>query len=144
MRRLNLPIAAALSIPFPAVLFATALFTDVAYWLTADPLWSTMSSWLLLAGLVIATLAFIAEVLRLPGGLRRRSARIHLLGDGLAILLSILNFIFHVRDGYSAVVPAGPLLSAPVVLTLLFTRWTGSNPVRRHRVASGAAIPKEA
>jgi uncharacterized membrane protein len=125
-------------IRFPVALFVAALISDVAYWRTADPLWTTMSSWLLLGGLAIATAAVLSELIRVFGdqSLRRlRPAWIHLLGNGLAVLLSTLNFVFHVRDGYSAVVPAGPLLSAAVVLILLFTGWTGLGPVNRHGVA---------
>jgi uncharacterized membrane protein len=134
-------------IPFPAALFFAALLTDVAYWRTADAQWTTMSSWLLLGGLVMASIALLAELIRVLGerdARRLRVAWIHLLGDGLAVLLSVVNFVFHVRDGYSAVVPAGPLLSAAVVLILLFTWWIGLALVRRRRAEVGAAARKEA
>ena len=48
-----------------------------------------------------------------------------MLGEGLAFALSVVNFVFHIRDGYSAVVPAGPLLSAAVVFVLLSAAWVG-------------------
>jgi uncharacterized membrane protein len=115
---------AARLIPFPAALFVAALLTDVAYWQGADPLWSTMSSWLLLAGLIAAALAMAAEVILLAAGPEPRDqGRRRLVLHAGVVALSALNFVFHVRDGYSAVVPAGPLLSAAAVLVLLSTVW---------------------
>lgn len=136
------PIHAVL-VPFPITLFVAALCADLAYWKTADPLWTTMSSWLLLAGLTLAGVAVLAELIGVLGdrSIRRwRPAWVHLVGNGLAVLLSALNFVFHVRDGYSAVVPAGLLLSMGAVLILFFTDWVG--PVQRHR--AGDADNKEA
>ena len=131
-RRSNFP----LGIPLPPALFVAALATDITYWRTADPLWSTMSSWLLLVGLVIACIAVLTELVRVLGdpGLRReRPAWAYLLGNGAAVLLSIVNFVFHVRDGYSAVIPAGPLLSVVVVVILVFTTWLGLRLASRRR-----------
>ena len=136
-------------IPFPAELFVVAFLTDIVFWQTGDPLWTTMSSWLLLAGLVMATAALALEWGRLLGDqpLRRsRRARVHMLGDGLAFALSVVNFVFHVRDGYSAVVPAGPLLSGAVVFILLSAGWVGCG-LTGHLLAildAGAAAGKEA
>ena len=137
-------------IPVPAELFVAALLTDVFYWRTADPLWSTMSSWLLLAGLVVATAAIAEELIRLLADPRRRHlglARLHLIAFGLAWLLSVVNFVFHVRDGYSAVVPAGPLLSAAVVAVLLAAGWMRRRVLHPHRALvaeSGSAMSKGA
>ena len=50
------PIHAALA-PFPAVCFTLALATDVAYWRTANLMWSNFSSWLLFAGLATGVAA---------------------------------------------------------------------------------------
>jgi uncharacterized membrane protein len=123
-------------IPFPAALFVVALLTDMAYARTADPLWTTMSSWLLLAGLAAATVALLSEVIRVlgePGVRGLRPAWMLMLGNGLAVLLSTVNFVFHVRDGYSAVVPAGPVLSAVVVAVLMLTGSVEWALVRRRR-----------
>ncbi|HTI67193.1 MAG TPA: DUF2231 domain-containing protein [Caulobacteraceae bacterium] len=129
-------------IPFPAELFAAALLTDIFYWRSADPLWTTMSSWLLLAGLVVGAVAVLAELIGLRGD--RRPAWIAVGGRWLAFLLSVANFVFHVRDGYSAVVPAGPLLSAAVVLILLSTGWVGRRPARSPLAAAqGAATDRK-
>jgi uncharacterized membrane protein len=130
-------------VPFPAAMFVGALVTDLAYWRTADPLWSTLSSWLLLIGLVIACVALAAEfVRRRPNLGPRRRAGAHPIADSAAIVLAIVNFIFHVRDGYSAVVPAGPLLSAATVLVLLSTAFIGRRSLR-HPVLTAVAASKE-
>lgn len=67
------PIHAALA-PFPAVCFTLALATDVAYWRTANLMWSNFSSWLLFAGLVASVAAAIAGGI---DALRRRRRRLH-------------------------------------------------------------------
>src|SRR5258706_16331515 len=70
-------------VPYPFALFAAALLTDLVYWLTADPLWSTMSSWLLLIGLVTASAAVAPEFVRLLRNRQRRRLRqawLHLAG----------------------------------------------------------------
>ncbi len=131
------PIHRALA-PFPLAFFVGALGADVVYWITADPLWSTMSSWLLLAGLIIAcapALTGLLDFVRDRSVQRQRLTWIHALGNGLAVATAALNFVFHVRDGYSAVVPAGPLLSMLVVLILVVTACLGWDRVHRQRVA---------
>ena len=134
------PIHRALA-PFPIGCFVGALSTDIVYWRTADPLWSTMSSWLLLAGLVVAcvpVLTGLIDFIRDRSVQRLRPAWIHTLGNGLGFALAALNFVFHVRDGYSSVVPAGPLLSALVVLILIATASLRWNRTNRRRVADRA------
>jgi uncharacterized membrane protein len=140
-------------IRWPVAFFVAALLTDAAYWRTADPLWTTISGCLLLVGLVMATTSVLAELLRVlsrrgrRGRRRLRPASIHMLGNGLAVLLSVVNFEVHVHDGYSAVVPAGPLLSAAAVLLLLCTDC-GRRGFTRHRriepVKAGAFTRREA
>lgn len=126
-------------VPYPFAIFAAALLTDLVYCLTADPLWSTMSSWLLLIGLATASAAVAAEFVRLLRNRRLRRARLawlHLAVVSVAVPLAALDFVFHVRDGYSAVVPAGPVLSAIVVVLLLSTIWMRRALVQRQPVAT--------
>ena len=63
------------------------------------------------------------------------AAWIHGLGNGLVLLLGILNAFLHSRDGYTSVVPMGLILSALTVLVLLVTGWNGWAMVHRHGVA---------
>lgn len=62
------------------------------------------------------------------------AAWIHAVGNGLALLLAIVNMFIHSRDGWNSVVPWGLTLSALVVLILLVTGWMGWALVYRHRV----------
>jgi len=63
-----------------------------------------------------------------------RSAWIHALGNGLVIVLSVINVFVHSRDGYTAVVPTGIVLSGVVVLIMMITGWMGGEMVYRHRI----------
>jgi uncharacterized membrane protein len=124
-------------VPFPIACFVGTLVTDIAYAKTFDPLWSTFSSWLLVAGLITAALAAIAGLIDFLGSRQIRAlrpARIHLIGNVTAVLLSLINAFVHSRDGYAAVVPTGIALSAAVVAILLVTGWMGWEMVYRGRV----------
>ena len=63
-----------------------------------------------------------------------RSAWIHALGNALVISLSVINVFVHSRDGYTAVVPTGIVLSGFVVLIMMITGWMSGEMVNRHRV----------
>ena len=79
----------------------------------------------------MAALSGIAFVIDL---VRRRIAKVswlRLLGLTLAALLSILNAFVHSRDGYTAVVPEGIILSAVVAVILVMMGaggWTLGSP----------------
>jgi uncharacterized membrane protein len=102
-------------------------------------MWETFSVWLITAGLIMAGFASIAFVIDFVAGKQIRTlAWPHALGYVLAILLSLINAFVHSRDGYTAVVPTGLLLSGVVVVILLFTGLIGPPLVSRDRV--GVAI----
>jgi len=126
-----------LLVPFPIAYFTAAFVTDLAYWQTADVMWESFSDWLITAGLVTAGFAAIAFVIDFVGGKRSRTlAWPHAVGYALAVLLSLLNAFVHSRDGYTAVVPTGLMLSGLVVVILLFTGWMGRALIaRRHEGA---------
>jgi glucose/arabinose dehydrogenase/uncharacterized membrane protein len=117
----------------PAViaLFAGAFVTDLAYWRTAAILWETFSIWLIAAGLVVAGVTAVAGLIDVITG-RRRSVLAppwpQVLGDALACVLALVNAFVHSRDGYTAVVPIGLILSASVLLILLFARLAPPRP----------------
>lgn len=102
-----------------ASLLIAVFFTDTLYWQSLLFQWNNFSSWLLLAGLVMAALAGIAFAIDL---VRRRVTGIswlRLVGLTLAALLSVLNAFVHSRDAYTAVVPEGIILSAIVAVILV-------------------------
>lgn len=124
-------------VPFPIACFVGALVTDIAYAKSLNLMWATFSVWLLTAGLVMAGLAAVAGLIDFIFSPKIRSLRaawIHGIGNGVAVLLSLVNAFVHSRDGYTAVVPTGITLSAIVVLILLVTGWMGWEMVYRHRV----------
>jgi uncharacterized membrane protein len=126
-------------VPFPIACFVGALVTDLAYWRTPEVLWERFSIWLIAAGLVVAGFAVIVGVIDFATGKRIRTlAWSHAVGYVLALALSLINAFVHSRDGYTAVVPTGLMLSGLVVVILLVTGWLGSTSMYRHR--TGAAI----
>ncbi len=127
----------ALLISFPIVCFVGTFFTDLAYWRTAAMQWANMSVWLLTVGLVISIPVVLAGLIDFFGDRRIRAlptAWIHGLGNGLALILCIVNAFIHSRDAYTSVVPTGIILSGFVVLILVVTGWLGSGLVYRYGV----------
>jgi uncharacterized membrane protein len=124
-------------VPFPIACFVGVLITDIVYWRTAEIMWSNFSAWLLVAGIVMGVLAALAG---LTDFLSNRAIRAqspawpHMIGNLVALGLSIINAFVHSRDAWTSVVPTGLSLSALVVLILLFTGWMGWSMVYRHRV----------
>jgi uncharacterized membrane protein len=133
----------AMLVPIPIACFVGTLLTDIAYWKTANMMWANFSTWLLTIGLIVAAFAVLAGLTDFLGERRIRSltaAWIHGLGNGLALVLAILNAFVHSRDAYTSVVPSGLILSALVVLILLVTGWNGWAMVYRHGVG---VIPED-
>jgi uncharacterized membrane protein len=64
----------------------------------------------------------------------QRPAWPHALGNALALALSLLNALVHSRDAWTSVVPTGLILSAAVVVILLFTGWMGRSLAYRSDV----------
>jgi uncharacterized membrane protein len=122
-------------VSFSAAYFAGAFVTDLVYWQMPDVLWERFSIWLIVAGLVIAGLAAVAYVIDLAGGRPTgRPAWPSVVGYALAVALSLVNAFVHSRDGYTAIVPTGLMLSSLVVVVLLLTAWVGIALANRHRV----------
>jgi uncharacterized membrane protein len=122
-------------VSFSAAYLAGALVTDLVYWQMPDVLWERFSIWLICAGLVMAGLATIAYVIDLVSGRQiDRPAWPRVVGYALAVLLSLMNAFVHSRDGYTAVVPTGLMLSGLVVVVMLLTAWVGMALANRHRV----------
>ena len=125
-------------IPFPVAFLVATLVSDLIFWQTRNPAWSTASLWLLGAALVMAALAALAGLTDFLGDSRIRSlsaAWHHMLGNVIAVLLSLWNWYRRYETGEAAVLPTGLIISAVVVLILLYTGWRGWEMVYRHRVA---------
>lgn len=103
-----------LFVPFPFVCFSLTLATDIAYWRTANLMWSNFSAWLLFAGLVAGGLAILAGLIDL---LRRRTrpmrpSFVSIILFIVMLILAFINSLVHAGDGWTAVVPYGLLLSS--------------------------------
>ena len=121
-------------VSFSAAYFAGALVTDLVYWQMPDVMWERFSIWLITAGLIMAGLATIAYVIDLAGRRRiDRPAWPRAIGYAIAVLLALTNAFVHSRDGYTAVVPTGLMLSALVVIVLVLTALVARALTNRHR-----------
>ena len=122
-------------VSFSAAYFAGALVTDIVYWQMPDVMWERFSIWLVTAGLIMAGLATIAYAIDLAGGRQIDTpAWPRVVGYALAVLLALMNAFVHSRDGYTAVVPTGLMLSGLVIFVLLLTAWVGMALANRPRV----------
>jgi uncharacterized membrane protein len=124
-------------VPFPIACFFGAFVTDLVYWWTDNTQWETFSVWLLSAGMVMAGFAVITGLIDFIGNRHIRALRpawFHVLGNVVALVLGLINAFVHSRDGYTAVIPTGLILSTLVVLILMFTGWIGWSMVYRHGV----------
>jgi uncharacterized membrane protein len=128
-------------VPFPVACFFGAFVTDLVYWHTAAVQWETFSVWLLTVGMVMAGFAVIAGLIDVIGNRHIRALRpawLHVVGNAVALILALINAFVHSRDGYTAVVPTGLILSTLVVLILLFNAWTGWSMI--YRDSGGASV----
>src|SRR6267378_5512391 len=111
-------------VSFSAAYFAGALVTDLVYWQIPDVLWERFSIWLITAGLIVAGFAAIAYVIDLAAGRRiDKPAWPGVVGYALAVLLSLMNAFVHSRDGYTAVVPTGLMISGLSILAFCWPPW---------------------
>ena len=118
------PIYSAL-LPIPVICFIGALITDIVYAGAPDMLWLDFSAWLLLAGLVaggVAGLVLIVELIR-AGRARTGALIVHFLLLLAAWVVEVFNSFIHARDGWTAVVPTGLVLSVIAVLLCLTAGW---------------------
>jgi uncharacterized membrane protein len=105
----------ALFLPIPIVCFTGGLLTDVAYSNSGGNLqWLNFSCWLLAAGLLFGAVAAILMAIDL---VRLRQLRTTLGWASFVVLIAVLileliNSFVHARDGWTAVVPIGLILSA--------------------------------
>jgi uncharacterized membrane protein len=124
-------------VSFSAAYFSGALVTDLVYWQMPDVMWERFSIWLITAGLIMSGLAVIAYVIDFLGGRQiDRPALPGTIGYVLAVLISLFNAFVHSRDGYTAVVPTGLMLSGLVVAVLILTAGVVSALTNRHRVGA--------
>src|SRR3954451_25096242 len=126
-------------VPFPIACFAGTLVTDLVYWRTAEMMWADFSAWLVTAGVILGFIAAIAGLIDFLGSRftgEEAPTWTQVIGNVLALLLAVLNMLVHTHDAWTSVVPWGLVLSALVVVILVFTGWIGWSRVR-HRYGVG-------
>ena len=110
-----------LLLPIPIVCFVGALLTDLSYVNSGgNLLWVNFSSWLIAAGLVFGG---IAIVFLLVDGIRGSVSWLPFLLVGSAWVVEFHNALIHARDGWTAVVPTGMILSIIGVVLILAGGW---------------------
>jgi uncharacterized membrane protein len=125
-------------IPFPIALLIGTFVSDLVFWSTEDAFWARGSFWLLAAALVMSAIAALAGFVDFFGNSRIRKmgdAWLHMIANLAAVIVALVNFAMRWGpDPAEHVLPWGLLLSAVVVLLLLFSGWKGGALVYEHRV----------
>lgn len=124
-------------VPFPIAFLIGAFVTDIIYSRSENLMWQYFSIWLITAGLIMGGLAALMGFVDYFGDRRVRRARPatpHMLLNVAAMLLSLLNAFVHSRDGWTAVVPQGLILSGIVTVLLLASAWLGGSLSYRYGV----------
>jgi len=113
---------------FPTICFILALLSDIAYWRNAHPQWHNFAEWLLFGGLVVGGLVLLVEVVGLVFRFNARAQGpgwTHAIGLLIVLVLGVVNSFVHARDGWTAIVPQGLILSAVMVVVMMITGWLG-------------------
>ena len=118
----------------PVGYFLLAFIFDVTYVRSAYFMWPIFSVWLITAGLVAGGLAVLVGTVDwfVQGRRTRPRGTIwHAVLTIVALLLGLLNAFIHSRDGWTAVVPEGIILSGVTTLLLIVAAFLGAAASRR-------------
>jgi uncharacterized membrane protein len=111
---------------FAAACFVGTLATDIAYWRTANVMWTDFSDWLLAVGVIVGYVAIVValiEAFAIRSPLRGWMTWWYAIGSVVALILATFDMLVHTRDAWTSVVPWGLVLSAAIVLVLILTGW---------------------
>jgi uncharacterized membrane protein len=128
-------------VQFPIVCFIAVLATDIVFINNQNPGWATASRYLLVIGLVMAALAAVAGLTDFLGDKRVQGADAikHAIANVTAVVLELVNLILrlHTNEPIGGI---GIILSAVVVLILLYSGWKGGELVYRHGIGVDDAL----
>lgn len=122
-------------IPFPIVCFIGVLVTDIVFLNNHIHGWATASRYLLAIGIVMALLAALAGLTDFFGDKRIQGSDAikHMLANVTAVVIEIVNFFIRLHTD-APIGGIGIVLSAIVVLILLYSGWKGGDLVFRHGI----------
>lgn len=127
-------------IPFPIALLSLVPVTDIVFASTESTFWSSVSYYLLWAGLISAGLAAVFGLIDFVGVPRVRSVRAgwaHMLLNVAIVALAVVNLLLRWGDTTDEVLPSGLILSLVATGLLLVSGWYGGELVYRHKVGIG-------
>jgi len=134
-------------IPFPIALLVATFACDLAFWATGNGFWAEVAMWALGAGIATAALAALAGLADFLGNAAIRvidHAWHHMVGNVIAVVLSLVNFWLRLSDGAAAaILPGGLVLSVVVFLLLLYTGWKGGELAYGQRVGMRPEAPPQ-
>jgi len=112
---------------FSAACLVGALLTDIAYWRTAEMMWTNFSSWLLTFGLLLGALAAIAVLIDIFSGrlLLGGLGWLYIIDNIAVFVVSLFNAFIHSRDAWTSVVPTGLTLSIVAALLIVINACLG-------------------
>ena len=124
-------------IPFPIAFLVGMVLTDLIFITNNDPFWAQVSIWLNGAGVVSGLIAGVVGAIDFGSNSRIRrlgAAKIHLVGNVMALALALINVGVRLSNPAEGVRPTGIVLSIVVVLLLVLTGWFGGEMVFKHKV----------
>jgi uncharacterized membrane protein len=127
-----------LIVTFPIAFLTGAFGTDLGYWLTQDPFWARASLWLIGAGFIsglVAALTGMLDFLKIDRVKKHSAGWIHAVGNGVALVLTLFNWLLRRNDAAAGVLPTGLIISLLVAGLLGITGWYGAELVYRHKIA---------
>lgn len=114
-----------LLLPIPIVCFLGTVLTDLSYRGSGGNLtWLYFSTWLLAAGLFFGGFVLLALLI---DAVRTRGGWVAFGLFGATWIVELINSFIHARDGWTAVVPLGLILSIIGALLALASGWFASD-----------------
>jgi uncharacterized membrane protein len=133
-------------IPFPIAFLVGMVLSDFVFITNNDPFWAQVSIWLNGAGVVSGIIAGIAGSIDFGSDSRIRrltAAKIHLIGNIVALALALVNVGVRLPNPSEGVRPLGIVLSVVVALLLTITGWFGGEMVFKHKVGVSSQEPTQ-
>jgi uncharacterized membrane protein len=124
-------------VPFPVALLTLVAVTDIVYAVNESLFWSSVSYYMLWAGLISAGVAAIFGLIDFTTIKRAREHRAgwaHLLLNVAIVLLSLVNLLLRWGNDVELIVPSGMLVSIVAAGLLMVSGWYGGELAYRHKV----------